>query len=113
MALGPVAATPVWVPFLAAVVTLDLIADVISKEFSIHGGLWRMALAVSFVIAGNLTWQMMLKTSGVGLARAGLLFAVGVAVGATLIGVFGYGEGLTDRQKLGAVLGVVVLALLG
>lgn len=113
MALGPVAAIPAWVPFLAAVVTLELIADVIAKEFSLHGGLWRMALAVGFVVAGNVTWQIMLKTGGVGLARAGLLFAVGVAVGATLIGVFGYGEGLTDRQKLGAVLGVVVLALLG
>lgn len=72
-----------------------------------------MALAVGFVVAGNVTWQIMLKTGGVGLARAGLLFAVGVAVGATLIGVFGYGEGLTEKQKLGAVLGVVVLALLG
>ena len=113
MALAPVAAIPVWVPFLAAVVTLDLIADVISKEFSLHGGSWRMALAASFVVAGNLTWQFMLRTSGVGLARAGLLFAVGVAVGATLIGVFGYGEGLTDRQKIGAVLGVLVLLLLG
>ncbi|KPF89680.1 MAG: hypothetical protein KGQ75_17320 [Sphingomonadales bacterium] len=113
MALAPVAAIPVWVPFLAAVVTLDLIADVISKEFSLHGGSWRMALAASFVVAGNLTWQFMLRTSGVGLARAGLLFAVGVAVGATLIGVFGYGEGLTDKQKIGAVLGVLVLLLLG
>ena len=113
MALAPVAAIPVWVPFLAAVVTLDLIADVISKEFSLHGGSWRMALAASFVVAGNLTWQFMLRTSGVGLARAGLLFAVGVAVGATLIGVFGYGEGLTDRHKIGAVLGILVLALLG
>lgn len=113
MAFAPVAAIPVWVPFLAAVVTLDLIADVISKEFSLHGGSWRMALAASFVVAGNLTWQFMLRTSGVGLARAGLLFAVGVAVGATLIGVFGYGEGLTDKQKIGAVLGILVLALLG
>lgn len=113
MALAPGAAIPVWVPFLAAVITLELIADVIAKEFSLHGGGWRMALAVAFVVAGNVTWQFMLKTGGVGLARAGLLFAVGVAVGATLIGVFGYGEGLTDRQKLGAVLGVVVLALLG
>lgn len=113
MALAPVAAIPVWVPFLAAVVTLDLIADVISKEFSLYGGSWRMALAASFVVAGNLTWQFMLRTSGVGLARAGLLFAVGVAVGATLIGVFGYGEGLTDKQKIGAVLGILVLALLG
>lgn len=112
MALGPVAAIPVWVPFLAVVVTLELIADVIAKEFSLHGGGWRMALAVAFVVAGNLTWQIMLRT-GVGLARAGLLFAVGVAVGATLIGVLGYGEGLSERQKAGAVLGVVVLALLG
>jgi hypothetical protein len=110
MALAPVAAIPVWVPLLAAVVTLDLIADVISKDYSLHGGSWRMALAASFVVAGNLTWQFMLRTSGVGLARAGLLFAVGVAVGATVIGVFGYGEGLTDRQKIGAVLGVLVLA---
>ncbi|MBX9885195.1 MAG: hypothetical protein K2X68_09500 [Novosphingobium sp.] len=112
MALGPVAAIPVWVPFLAAVVTLELISDVIAKEFSLHGGGWRMALAVAFVVVGNVTWQIMLR-SGVGLARAGLLFAVGVAVGATLIGVFGYGEALSQRQKAGAVLGVVVLALLG
>lgn len=111
MALAPVAAVPVWVPFLAAVVTLELIADVIAKEFSLHGGGWRMALAVAFVVAGNVTWQFMLR-SGVGLARAGLLFAVGVAIGAVLIGVFGYGEGLTERQKAGAVLGIVVLALL-
>lgn len=111
MALGPVAAIPVWVPFLAAVATLELIADVIAKEYSLHGGLWRMALAVSFVVAGNATWQIMLKM-GVGLARAGLLFAVGVALGDTLIGVFGYGEGLSERQKAGAVLGLVVLALL-
>lgn len=112
MTIVPGTAVPLWVPLVAAVVALEIAADVAAKESALRGGGWWMAVPVALVIAGNVSWQYALRM-GVGLARAGILYAVGVALGAALIGVIGYGEEMTARHVVGAVLGVVVLLLLG
>jgi len=70
-----------------------------------------MALAAGLIVAGNICWQLMLRT-GMDLSRGGVIFAVGVAIGAVAIGVIGYQESITTRQLLGALFGIMAVALL-
>ncbi len=61
-----------WLPFIGAVIAFEAVADFMTKESALHGGIWRMGLAVVMVVAGNLARQFALRM-GIGLARAGMI----------------------------------------
>lgn len=102
---------PKWVPFMIALVAAELTGDVMAKEFGRTGQLMFSVLSIGFVVAGNLSWQVMMR-GGLDLARGGVLFGSSVALGATLIGLLWYGERLGWSQALGLCLGIAAIGLL-
>src|SRR4051812_25553182 len=93
-----------WILPLSLLIIFELIADVFSKEWSLHGNyLWIGALA-SYLIA-NTFWLFALK-GGSGLARGGMIFAVACALLAIGLGVILYKEPINKIQMIGMILGI-------
>lgn len=66
---------------------------------------------IILVLCGNVAWQRMLR-AGLDLSRGGILFSLGVAIGAVLIGVLCFQEAVTVRHGWGLAIGAVAIALL-
>jgi len=98
---------PVWAPFMAVLPGFELMSDVVAKEFALHGGWWRMALAAVPVVVGTISWPLMLRAGWIW-AGVGLLFAVGLVV----IGAVFYAEPAVGRHWAGLWLGVAAAYLL-
>lgn len=100
-----------WILPISLVIIFELIADIIAKEYSIKGSwhLWLFAILTYVVVNVFFLWGL---KSGAGLARGAVIFSVGSAIGAIIIGVLVYGETTNKLQLLGMVFGILSIALI-
>ncbi len=101
----------IWIFAIGLVVICELIADIISKEYSLKGYWYLWVGAIVAYIITNIFWLWSIK-SGSGLARGALIFSVGSAIGASIIGIYFYGESINKIQLTGMVFGILSLILI-
>ncbi len=100
-----------WIIGISLLITFEVVADIFAKEYSLKQTalFWSLAL-VSYVVA-NIFWLSAIN-NGSGLTRGAILFSVGSAVAATLVGLVMYGEKLNSVQIAGVLVGIVAIALI-
>jgi multidrug transporter EmrE-like cation transporter len=101
----------IWIFAISMVIVCELVADIFSKEYSLKGGwpLW-VAAIISYIIT-NAFWLWSMR-SGAGLARGAVIFSVFTAIGASIAGIYFYGESTNKIQLIGMALGVLSLILI-
>lgn len=100
-----------WILPLSILIIFEAIADVLAKEWSLHG-LWiRAAGALLAYLLANTFWLFALK-NGSGLGRGAIIFSVASAILATIIGFVFYKENLTTLQIVGILIGIVSMVLI-
>jgi len=100
-----------WVIALCFLIIFEGVADIFSKEYSLHG-IWRYwLLAISGYIIANSFWLYSIR-KGSGLARGAVLFSIGSAIVAVLIGALGYHEKINKTEFLGIIVGIVAIVLI-
>lgn len=100
-----------WVIGLILLILFESLADIIAKEYSLHGGKIRWAGAILGYVTANAFWLWALK-SGSGLARGAIIFSVASAILAAIIGILLYKETLNKYQIIGVIFGIVALILI-
>jgi multidrug transporter EmrE-like cation transporter len=100
-----------WVLPLALLIVIEAVADILAKEWSVHGSILRWVGAIGAYILANIFWLVALK-DGADLGRGAIIFSVASAVLAILIGVVLYKETVTRIQLLGMLLGLLSLVLI-
>ena len=100
-----------WIFPLLLLIIFEGIADILSKEWAVKGQPTRWILAISAYAIANIFWLYALK-NGSGLTRGGIIFSVGSALLATIIGLVLYKESLSKTETSGVILGVLALFLI-
>jgi glucose uptake protein GlcU len=100
-----------WIIPISILILFELIADVLAKEWSMHGLAIRWIGALAAYLLGNMFWLFALK-NGSGLARGAIIFSVVSAILATVIGIIFYREELTTTQIAGIIVGIVSIVLI-
>lgn len=100
-----------WLPLLILVIVFELIADVFSKEWSLHPKISLLVGGILFYLIANLSWLFALRY-GAGLARGVSIFSVVCTIIAIIIGLLFYKESVSSMQLLGIVLGAISLLLI-
>jgi len=102
---------PQWTMPLLALIVFEGLADVLAKEWSLHGHALRWVAAIGGYVLANIFWLFALR-GGAGLTRGAMIFSVGSAVLAVFIGSVLYRESLTKLEIIGTMLGLVALVLI-
>lgn len=97
-----------WIFPLLLLILFEIIADIFSKQWALSGSWIMWAGAVIGYIIANVFWLFAIR-SGSELARGALMFTVGAAIVAVLLGVFIYKEELSAYQLIGMGLGIISL----
>ncbi len=100
-----------WILPISLLIIFEVIADIFSKEYSLKGHWYLWAGALLGYIVANIFWLWGIK-SGSGLARGAIIFSVGSAIAAVIVGVFFYDESTNKIQIIGMILGALSLALI-
>jgi drug/metabolite transporter (DMT)-like permease len=100
-----------WVIALLLLITFEAIADILSKEYSLHGTFLYWSLALSGYIIANIFWLISIR-KGSGLARGAILFSVGSAIAAVLIGALSFQEKIGKVELVGIVVGILSVVLI-
>jgi drug/metabolite transporter (DMT)-like permease len=100
-----------WVVGLLFLILFEAIADIFSKNYSLKGQASYWVLAISGYIIANCFWLWSIR-KGSGLARGGVLFSVGSAILAILIGTIMYGEKIGKVEFAGMIVGVIAVILI-
>ena len=100
-----------WMLPLVLLIAFEAVADVLAKEYSLRGTVKWWLLAIGFYVLANSFWLYAIR-QGSGLTRGALIFSVGSAVLAIIIGILFYKESLTKVELAGVILGVVALGLI-
>ncbi len=100
-----------WILPLLLLILFELIADIFSKQWALSGS-WLMWIgAIAGYIIANVFWLFAIR-DGSGLARGAIIFSVGSAIGAVLLGVILYKEVLAPIQIIGIGVGIISLILI-
>ncbi len=100
-----------WILFIGLLITFEAVADVFSKKYSLSGTYVHWLLAIGAYVVANAFWLMAIRR-GSGLARGAVLFSVGSAVVAVLIGLLWYKEHVSTLQLVGIGVGIISIALI-
>lgn len=100
-----------WILPLGLLIVFELVADVLAKEWSLHGHAVRWIGAIAAYVIANTFWLIALR-QGSGLARGAIIFSVATAIIAASLGLFLYKENLTRLQIIGVLIGIVSLVLI-
>jgi drug/metabolite transporter (DMT)-like permease len=100
-----------WIIALGLLIAFEAIADILSKEYSLHGTFLYWALALSGYIIANIFWLESIR-KGSGLARGAILFSIGSAIAAILIGAIKYQEKIGRVEFVGILVGVLSIVLI-
>lgn len=100
-----------WILPISLLIAFEVIADIFAKEYSLKGHWWLWMLAIAGYVIANAFWLWGIR-NGSGLARGGIIFSVGSAIGVIVLGILVYGESTNKIQILGMILGALSLALI-
>ncbi len=100
-----------WVIPLLFLILFEGMADILAKEWSLYGKPVRWIGAIGAYIVANVFWLYALR-EGSGLTRGALIFSVGSAVLAIVIGLVLYQETLSRIEAVGVMLGIIALVLI-
>ena len=100
-----------WIIALLFLIVFEAIADVFSKEYALHGTTIYWCLAIAGYIIANIFWLVSIR-KGSGLARGAILFSIGSAIVAILIGVVKYQEKIGKVELAGILLGTISIILI-
>ncbi|HZX73233.1 MAG TPA: hypothetical protein VFE57_02350 [Cyclobacteriaceae bacterium] len=100
-----------WILFLGLLILFEAIADVLAKEYQLHTSWLYFVAAISAYVIGNVFWLFSLRT-GDTLTRGAIIFSVGSAMMAVLIGLVFFKEHITRLETLGIALGLIAVILL-
>ncbi len=100
-----------WIIGLFLLITFEIVADIISKEYALKGGWMLWCGAIAGYVVANIFWLSAIK-NGSGLARGAIIFSVGSAIVATIIGLVIYHEKTNTVQLAGMGLGLLSLVLI-
>ena len=100
-----------WILFLAFLIVTEAVADIIAKEYQLHAGVLRFVGAIAAYVIANVFWLIALR-SGAALTTGSIIFSVGSAILAIVIGLVLYKETITPMQVMGIALGFVAIILL-
>ena len=100
-----------WIFPIIFLILFELIADVFSKEYALKGNWYFWALAIAGYIIANIFWLWSIR-SGSGLARGAVIFSVGSAIVATILGIYFFHEHTNKMQIFGMILGALSLLLI-
>jgi multidrug transporter EmrE-like cation transporter len=97
--------------FLVIIVAiLEVVGDILFKEWVIHDKKYLMALGILFYMAATIFWAFSLKYQN--LSKAIVIFAVLTLIVGVLVGVFIYKEELTTLNIIGILLGLASIILI-
>ena len=99
-----------WIIPIIFLIVFEIVADIFSKEYALKGNWYFWICAILGYIVANAFWLWGIR-SGSGLARGAIIFSVGSAIFAVLIGLYFYGESTNKIQIAGMVLGILALVL--
>lgn len=100
-----------WIIALGFLITFEAIADILSKEYALHGTFLYWTLALSGYIITNIFWLESIK-DGSGLARGAILFSIGSAIVAVLIGALKFHEKIGKVEFAGILVGILAIILI-
>ena len=100
-----------WLLPLGLLIVFELVADVLAKEWSLHGQAIRWIGAIAAYVVANTFWLFALR-QGSGLARGAIIFSVASAIIAVSLGLFLYKENITRLQIIGVLVGIISLVLI-
>ena len=100
-----------WVFTLLLLILFEGIADVLAKEWALHGTALRWTGAIAGYVLANTFWLFALR-NGSGLTRGAIIFSVASAILAVVIGLVLYREEISKTEALGVILGIVALGLI-
>lgn len=100
-----------WIIPISFLILFEIIADVFAKEYALKGHWFLWVSAIMGYVIANSFWLWGIR-SGSGLARGAIIFSVGSAVVAAVIGIYFYGEQTNKLQIAGIALGVIALTLI-
>jgi glucose uptake protein GlcU len=100
-----------WIIALLFLIAFEAIADIFSKEYSLHGTFLYWTLAFSGYIIANIFWLLSIR-KGSGLARGAILFSIGSAIIAVLIGILKFQEKIGRVEFVGILIGILSIVLI-
>ena len=100
-----------WVIALLFLIGFEAVADILSKEYALHGTFLYWVLALSGYIIANVFWLISIR-KGSGLARGAILFSVGSAIVAVLIGALKFQEKIGKVELVGILIGILSVVLI-
>ncbi|MEI7480104.1 MAG: SMR family transporter [bacterium] len=95
---------------VTAVAFLEVIGDILFKEWSIHNKNYMLVLGILAYTAATLFWAFSLKYQS--LSKAMVIFAVLTLIVGILVGVFFYKEELSALNIVGIVIGLTSIIFL-
>ncbi len=101
-----------WILFIGLLLAFEAVADIFSQEWALNQAkTWLWLAAIGSYLIANVFWLYGLK-HGSGLARGAVVFSVGSAIIAVVIGLGFYKEHLDNIQITGIVLGLASILLI-
>lgn len=100
-----------WIIPLIFLIILESVADIFAKEYSLKGYWYLYLYALLGYIIANMFWLWSIR-SGSGLARGAVIFSVGSAIIAIVLGLYFYNEQVNKFQIAGMILGALSLILI-
>lgn len=100
-----------WIIPLIIFITLTLVADIFSKEYSLSGHWYFWVIALLGYTIGNVFWLWSIR-AGSGLAKGALIYLLANVIFVSVAGIYFYGEQTNKFQIAGIILGTIALVLI-
>ncbi len=101
----------IWIFPLTLLIIFELVADIFSEEYALKGHWYFWAIALAAYMIGNIFWLSAMK-NGSHLSRGAIIFSVGSAIAAVIVGIFFFHESTNKIQLLGMFLGIISMILI-
>ncbi|NDE68166.1 hypothetical protein EB052_01010 [bacterium] len=100
-----------WIVAISLLITFEVVADIFAKEYSLKQSVLFWVLSITSYVIANIFWLIAIN-NGSELARGAVIFSVGSAIAAVVIGLFMYGESVNKVQMIGMLVGIIAIGLI-
>jgi hypothetical protein len=101
-----------WISPMIFAILSEIAADFIGKKWTLKNRHVLFVASISFYIIVNVFWIVSVF-NGAGLGRGAIVFAVGQQIAAISLGIIYFKEKLNRVQFVGAILGLITIAIMG